>query len=105
MLLRDSNNCLYPLVKDNVGGIQNPTWTNLSSVSCIVTGRKRNSNHGLIRPSGKSKQLALTVLIVEENNVLQAILSADCESLRKSLEKAQESEGTWCIFYMILLDF
>ncbi|XP_066917257.1 E3 ubiquitin-protein ligase UBR5-like isoform X2 [Clytia hemisphaerica] len=92
MLLRDSNNCLYPLVKDNVGGIQNPTWTNLSSVSCMVTARKRSSNHSLIRPSGKSKQLALTVLIVEDNNVLQAILSADCESLRKSLEKAQESE-------------
>ena len=91
MLLQDSNNCLYPLSKDSVGGIQNPTWTNFSSVQCIATGRK----HGSVprRPGAKSKQLALTVMVMEENTVLQTIIAGDWENLRKLLEKALENKG------------
>ena len=91
MLLQDSNNCLYPLAKDSVGGIQNPTWTNFSSVQCIATGHKHGSTSR--RPGAKSKQLALTVLVMLENPVLQTILSGDWEKLRKHLEKAQENKG------------
>ena len=94
MLLQDSNNCLYPLVKDSVGGIQNPTWTNFSSVHCIATGRKHSSNPS--RPGGKSKQLALTVLVMEENTVLQTVLAGHWENLRKLLEKAQEDKSLFC---------
>lgn len=107
MLLQDSNNCLYPLAKDSVGGIQNPTWTNFSSVQCIATGRK----HGSVprRPGAKSKQLALTVLVMEDNTVLQTILAGNWENLRKILEKAQENKGLFSFLsssrYFLVSDY
>jgi hypothetical protein len=99
MLLRDPNNCLYPLVKDNVGGIQNPIWTNLSAINCIATGRKRGTSATTatttaVRKLGKTKApLALTVLVMENNPVLQAILSTDVDALKKLLVMASEDEG------------
>ena len=100
MLLRDPNNCLYPLVRDNVGGIQNPFWTNLSAINCIATGRKRAISNTASAPTTTRKlaknkaPLALTVLVMKKNPVLQAILSADLDSLKKLLIMASENEGT-----------
>ena len=101
VLLRDPNNCLYPLVKDNSGGVQNPLWINLSSVTCLATGRKKSNNNGGSSKSKSSSQLALTLLVIEENKTLQAILASDLDSLKSQLEKAELDAGTFIVFISI----
>ena len=88
VLLKDPNRCLYPLVKDNNGGIQNPNWSNLSAIRCLAMG----TNQALSSAHVKSN-IAVTVMVLEENKLLQSILRSDADAVRQCLEKVEDSPG------------
>ena len=88
LLLKDPNRCLYPLIRDNVGGIQNPTWSNLSPVSCLAIGRNKTSDDG-------KSQLIVTVLVVEDSELIQSIMRSDDESMLQYLKYIAGDQGTF----------
>lgn len=81
--MQDPNGCLYPLVKDNVGGIQNPSWSNLSSMTCFVSGLKKT----------ETSQLCISILVLKENELMQNILRCDGDAVQQYLCRIKDDQG------------
>lgn len=82
VLMQDPNGCLYPLVKDNVGGIQNPSWSNLSSMTCFVSGLKKT----------ETSQLCISILVLKENELMQNILRCDGDAVQQYLCRIKDDQ-------------
>ena len=75
-------------MKDNNGGIQNPNWSNLSALRCFAMGSNKAMNS-----TNAKNAIAVTVMVLEENKLIQSILRSDSESVRQCLEKVEDNPG------------
>lgn len=83
LLLRDGNKTIYPLAKDCVESIRDPTWMDLPPLSCItatpVTIQSTNIN--------VKTQVTLLVLATEQQLLMPKIMRCDVDAIKYFLQQ------------------
>ncbi|KAL9698315.1 hypothetical protein quinque_001756 [Culex quinquefasciatus] len=80
LLLRDGNNTIYPMSKDCVDAIRDPSWLDLPPIKCIAAASLTLPSVGVNLKS----QVALVVLAPEQQLLMARILRCDIEGVRHS---------------------
>ncbi|XP_039430881.1 E3 ubiquitin-protein ligase hyd isoform X6 [Culex pipiens pallens] len=81
LLLRDGNNTIYPMSKDCVDAIRDPSWLDLPPIKCIAAASLTLPSVGVNLKS----QVALVVLAPEQQLLMARILRCDIEGVRHVL--------------------
>ncbi|XP_062562216.1 E3 ubiquitin-protein ligase hyd isoform X8 [Armigeres subalbatus] len=81
LLLRDGNNTIYPMSKDCVDAIRDPTWLDLPPIKCIAAASLTLPSVGVNLKS----QVSLVVLAPEQQLLMSRILRCDLEGVRHVL--------------------
>ncbi|XP_053696945.1 E3 ubiquitin-protein ligase hyd isoform X2 [Sabethes cyaneus] len=81
LLLRDGNNTIYPMAKDCVDAIRDPSWLDLPPIKCIAAASLTLPSVGVNLKS----QVALVVLAPEHQQLMSRILRCDLEGVRHVL--------------------
>nr|XP_029736104.1 E3 ubiquitin-protein ligase hyd isoform X6 [Aedes albopictus] len=81
LLLRDGNNTIYPMSKDCVDAIRDPTWLDLPPIKCIAAASLTLPSVGVNLKS----QVSLVVLAPEQQQLMSRILRCDLEGVRHLL--------------------
>ncbi|XP_075236131.1 E3 ubiquitin-protein ligase hyd isoform X1 [Lycorma delicatula] len=87
LLLRDGNSTLCPLAKDSVDSIRDPQWLDLPPVKCIGTGIHALTSVNL---TSLKNQVALIVLVLQNQILMSRILRCDLESIKQVLRTLQQ---------------
>ncbi|XP_058822733.1 E3 ubiquitin-protein ligase hyd isoform X2 [Topomyia yanbarensis] len=83
LLLRDGNNTIYPMAKDCVDAIRDPSWLDLPPIKCIAAASLTLPSVGVNLKS----QVALVVLAPEQQQLMSRILRCDIEGVRHVLSQ------------------
>ncbi|XP_055611780.1 E3 ubiquitin-protein ligase hyd-like isoform X2 [Uranotaenia lowii] len=83
LLLRDGNNTIYPMGKDCVDAIRDPSWLDLPPIKCIAAASLTLPSVGVNLKS----QVALVVLAPEQQMLMSRILRCDIEGVRHMLSQ------------------
>lgn len=86
VLLKDPNECLYPLVKDKLGGMQKPNVTNMLQINCIAMSQQFDGDDA-------SSQMNLTLFVMKENSAIRSILKKDSVVLAHELTEIEGKGG------------
>ena len=86
VLLKDPNECLYPLVKDKLGGMQKPNVTNMLQINCIAMSQQFDGDDA-------SSQMNLTLFVMKENSAIRSILKKDSVVLAHELKEIEGKGG------------
>ncbi|XP_065062827.1 E3 ubiquitin-protein ligase UBR5-like isoform X1 [Rhopilema esculentum] len=87
ILLRDGNGCVFPLIKDYIGGIKDPNWVNLPPISCIAMG-----SHA-VKAGSTISHAVLALIIIKSQALMKSISKCDIEGIRESLQAMEKEPG------------
>lgn len=83
LVLRDGNKTIYPLAKDNMDAIRDPTWMDLPPISCIAAAPVT-----ITSTSANTKtQVTLVVLATEQQMLMPKIMQCDVEGVKYLLQQ------------------
>lgn len=81
LILRDGNNTIYPMTKDCVEAIKEPTWLDLPPIKCIAAAPLTLPSVGVNLKS----QVAIVAIVPEPQILMSRILRCDIEGIKNIL--------------------
>lgn len=84
LVLRDGNKTIYPLSKDCLEAIRDPTWMDLPPISCLAAAPVTISSSS---SANAKTQVTLVVLATEQQLLMPKIMQCDVEGVKYLLQQ------------------
>ncbi|XP_048590266.1 E3 ubiquitin-protein ligase UBR5-like isoform X2 [Nematostella vectensis] len=85
IMMTDTNGALFPLSRNFLGTIKDPSWIDLPPVQCLGVGVTS------LRPGLDCKLTAVVVMVLEPQKLMSYVLACDYEGIQKFLDSLEAS--------------